>query len=161
MQSVIRWAGPLAALLISFAGSVSAQSAPTAVVATASDRVLVHKSPTCGCCTLWVEHLRANGFTVEVQEEADVASSKRRLGVPPPLASCHTAEVGGYFVEGHVPAADIRRLLTQRPALRGLAVPGMPAGSPGMEMPDGRVAPYTVHQVQTNGDVSDFARHGE
>lgn len=160
MNLLLRWASSLSLLLILSAGPVSAQSSSTAATA-ASAHVVVHKSPTCGCCTKWVEHLRSNGFTVEVHDEADVASSKRRLGVPAPMASCHTAEVGGYFVEGHVPAADIQRLLTQRPAIRGLAVPGMPAGSPGMELPDGRVAPYTVHQVDGDGTVSDFARHGQ
>lgn len=160
MNPVLRWASSLSLLLIPLAGPLSAQSTATAPFA-ANDHVLVHKSPTCGCCAQWVEHLRANGFTVEVRDEADVALSKRRLGVPAPMASCHTAEVGGYFVEGHVPAADIRRLLTQRPAIRGLAVPGMPAGSPGMELPDGRVAPYTVHQVDGDSTVSDFARHGQ
>ncbi len=160
MNPVLRWASSLSLLLIPLAGPLSAQSTATAPFA-ANDHVLVHKSPTCGCCAQWVEHLRANGFTVEVRDEADVAQSKRRLGVPAPMASCHTAEVGGYFVEGHVPAADIRRLLTHRPATRGLAVPGMPAGSPGMELPDGRVAPYTVHQVDGDSTVSDFARHGQ
>lgn len=160
MNILLRWAGALSLLVLTFAGPVSAQSTAS-VPPAGNDHVLVHKSPTCGCCSKWVEHLRANGFTVEVRDEADVAPAKRRLGVPAAMASCHTAEVGGYFVEGHVPAADIRRLLTQRPAVRGIAVPGMPAGSPGMELPDGRVTPYTVHQIDGEGAVSDFAQHGQ
>ncbi|TDR38338.1 hypothetical protein DFR29_12110 [Tahibacter aquaticus] len=160
MNMLLRWAGALSLLMLFFAGPASAQS-PASALSAGSDHVLVHKSPTCGCCVQWVEHLRASGFTVEVRDEANVTPTKRRLGVPPAMASCHTAEVGGYFVEGHVPAADIRRLLTQRPAVRGLAVPGMPAGSPGMELPDGRVTPYTVHQIDGEGTVSDFVQHGQ
>jgi len=99
---------------------------------TAEADVMVYKSPSCGCCGGWVDHMRANGFTVAVKERDDLTPVKARLGVPDSLQSCHTAEVGGYVVEGHVPAADIRRLLTERPRARGLAVPGMPAGSPGM-----------------------------
>lgn len=98
--------------------------------------VRVVKSPTCGCCTEWVEHLEDNGFEVEVEDTRNVAAAKARLGVPGELSSCHTAEVEGYVVEGHVPAGEIRRLLEQRPDdVLGLAVPGMPAGSPGMEGP--------------------------
>ena len=99
---------------------------------TAEADVVVYKSPSCGCCGGWVDHMRANGFTVAVKERDDLTPVKARLGVPDSLQSCHTAEVGGYVVEGHVPAADIRRLLTERLRARGLAVPGRPAGSPGM-----------------------------
>ena len=94
--------------------------------------VVVYLSPSCDCCGGWVDHTRANGFTVAVRKRDDLTPVKTRLGVPDSLQSCHTAEVGGYVVEGHVPAADIRRLLAERPRARGLAVPGMPAGSPGM-----------------------------
>lgn len=98
--------------------------------------VRVVKSPTCGCCAEWVEHLEENGFTVEVEDTRNVGAAKARLGVPGELSSCHTAQVGGYVVEGHVPAAEIRRLLERGPeGVKGLAVPGMPAGSPGMEGP--------------------------
>ena len=95
--------------------------------------VLVHKDPDCGCCGGWVKHMQAAGFAVTVDETADLRAVRTRLRVPPSLASCHTAEVSGFVVEGHVPAQAIRRLLAQRPAVLGLAVPGMPAGSPGME----------------------------
>jgi len=95
--------------------------------------IRVHKDPDCGCCAGWVRHLEAAGFTVTVEETADLEPLKKRLGVPDDLTACHTAEVDGYVLEGHVPAAAVRRLLERRPTATGLAVPGMPAGSPGME----------------------------
>lgn len=113
-----------AAMLAGGALPAGAQYAP---------RVTVYKSPACGCCGEWVKHMQANGFRVETHDIADVTPIKRRSGVPESLASCHTALVGGYALEGHVPAADVWRLLRERPALKGLAVPGMVAGSPGME----------------------------
>jgi hypothetical protein len=97
-------------------------------------KVAVTKDPSCGCCGKWIEHLKEAGFPVEVTESADVNRVKVRLGVPKALASCHTAEVDGYVIEGHVPAPAIKRLLTERPQAKGLAVPGMPVGSPGMEV---------------------------
>ena len=102
-------------------------------LADAPEAITVHRDPSCGCCGAWIEHLRGAGFSPTVAETGDVAAVKRRLGVPSELASCHTAEVRGYVVEGHVPAEAIRRLLAERPQATGLAVPGMPAGSPGME----------------------------
>ena len=96
-------------------------------------RVTVHKDPGCGCCTGWVEHLEAAGFPTTALNTRGMNAVKARLGVPDDLAACHTAEVGGYVIEGHVPAAAIDRLLAERPAGKGLAVPGMPVGSPGME----------------------------
>lgn len=95
--------------------------------------ILVHKDPNCGCCSGWVRHLEKAGFTVKVDEVRNLHIIRRRLGVPSDLAACHTAEVNGYVLEGHVPAAAVRRLLEERPNAAGLAVPGMPAGSPGME----------------------------
>ncbi len=126
------------------------------VPADATD-VTVYKSPWCGCCGAWVDHLRDNGFDVRVEEQEDLAPVKARLGVPPELQSCHTAIVDGYAIEGHVPAADIHRLLTERPAAKGLAVPGMPIGSPGMEM-DGRQDAYDVI-LFGNDQRSIFAHH--
>ncbi|CAN0098027.1 unnamed protein product [Chrysoparadoxa australica] len=114
---------------------------------------VVYKSPTCGCCTEWVEHLRANGFPVQVREPDDLNAVKDRLGVPNDMRSCHTAEIDGYVIEGHVPAADIQRLLRRRPRAKGLAVPGMPLGSPGMEVDDRRQA-YTVWLLQGDGKAS-------
>ena len=121
--------------------------------------VQVHKSPSCGCCALWVRHLRKAGFTVEVHHQDNLNPLKERLGVPYGKGSCHTAEVGGYVVEGHVPAADIKRLLAQAPAAKGLAVPGMPIGSPGMEVAGGRTEPYTVELIGRDGSTTAFARH--
>lgn len=95
--------------------------------------ILVHKDPNCGCCTGWVRHLKDAGFAVTVEDTANLQAVRKRLGVPSDLAACHTAEIGGYVVEGHVPALAVRQLLEKRPAAVGLAVPGMPAGSPGME----------------------------
>lgn len=110
--------------------------------ASAADTVTVYKSPTCGCCTKWIEHLQQNGFRVQAHNVADVSVERRRLGMPEQYGSCHSAKVGPYLVEGHVPAADIQRLLRERPRAVGLAVPGMPAGSPGME--SNRPEPYNT-----------------
>jgi hypothetical protein len=123
-------------------------------------RILVHKTPTCGCCKVWIEHLIADGFAVEVRDVDDLGPIKTEVGVPPGKGSCHTAEVEGYFVEGHVPAEDIRRLLAERPQARGITVPGMPLGSPGMEVPGGRIEPYTVELVRKDGSTSAWAQHG-
>ena len=98
-----------------------------------TSNILVHKDPDCGCCTGWVRHLKDAGFAVAVEETTDLQPVRKRLGVPADLAACHTAEVDGYVLEGHIPAAAVRRLLDKRPTAIGLAVPGMPAGSPGME----------------------------
>ena len=116
----------LATALITLAGwAVPAQSAGT--------EIRVFKSPTCGCCAAWAEYARSNGFEVRVEEIADMDKVKRDLGVPADLASCHTATAGGYVIEGHVPASSIRKLLKEHPAnVKGIAVRGMPQGSPGM-----------------------------
>ncbi|MFO7993233.1 MAG: DUF411 domain-containing protein, partial [Marinobacter sp.] len=103
----------------------------------------VYKSPTCGCCTDWVDHLKDNGFKVEVTETNNLNPLKQDAGLPSSLASCHTAFIGDYVIEGHVPANDIHRLIAEAPKAKGLAVPGMPVGSPGMEMGD-RKDPYQV-----------------
>jgi hypothetical protein len=95
--------------------------------------VIVHRDPSCGCCGAWADHLRRTGFPVRIVEAANLNSVKQRLGVPPDLTSCHTAQVQGYVIEGHVPAAAIQRLIGEKPQAIGLAVPGMPIGSPGME----------------------------
>ena len=124
------------------AGLAATALAPAAL-AQDPPRVVVSKDPTCGCCNGWVEHLRGAGFTVTVTDTDRINAVKKRHGVPDDLASCHTAEVGGYVLEGHVPAAEVKRLLAERPQARGLAVPGMPMGSPGMEM-DGMTETYEV-----------------
>ena len=134
----------------------SAASAPTAQPA-----IVVNKTPTCGCCGVWVKHLQAAGFQVQVHDHENLAPIKERVGVPFGMGSCHTAEVDGYFIEGHVPADDIKRLLREKPAAKGLTVPGMPAGSPGMEVPSGRVDRYDVLLVGKDGKTTVFATHGE
>jgi hypothetical protein len=106
--------------------------------------LVINKDPNCGCCSGWTEHVAAAGFETRVNEVADLAPLKARLSVPPALASCHTAEIDGYVIEGHVPASAIRRLLSERPPAIGLSVPGMPVGSPGMEMPGGVDETYDV-----------------
>jgi len=121
--------------------------------------VAVYKTPTCGCCGGWIDHLRAAGFEVEATDLESLARVKASNGVPRSLASCHTAVVAGYVTEGHVPAEDIRRLLAERPAVSGLAVPGMPLGSPGMEHPDAtRHEDYEVLSFGPDG-IAVFARH--
>jgi hypothetical protein len=114
-----------------------------------SPNILVHKDPNCGCCMGWARHLEEAGFAVTVEETTDRQSLTKRLGVPADLASCHTAEVDGYVLEGHVPAAAVRGLLEKRPTAIGLAVPGMPAGSPGMG--GGALEPYDVVLFGANG----------
>jgi hypothetical protein len=119
----------------------------------------VYKSPTCGCCTAWVDHARQAGFTADVVDVEDLAPVKRRLGVPDELASCHTVVANGFVFEGHVPLADVQRFLAS-PVGLGLAVPGMPVGSPGMESRDGSKEPYAVLAFDRAGRSSIYARHG-
>jgi len=120
--------------------------------------VEVYKSPTCGCCTEWVAHMKQNGFKVSVHEVNYVAPFRRQLGVPDQMESCHTAQVGGYAIEGHVPAADVKRLLRERPKAKGIAVPGMVQGSPGMEQGVSK-DPYQVLLFDSSGRSTVFARH--
>ena len=120
-------------------------------------KIEVFKTRTCGCCAKWVEHLKANGFDVTVQEVASTVDARKKYGVPDKLLSCHTASVGGYSIEGHVPARDIHRLLKTHPKAKGLAAPGMPAGSPGME--GDRVDAYSVLLFQEDGSTSEFQKY--
>ncbi|MGY8524200.1 DUF411 domain-containing protein [Paracidovorax citrulli] len=120
--------------------------------------VEVFKSPQCGCCDGWVSHLRQNGFAVSVRNVEDTGAQRARAGMPERFGSCHTAMVQGYAIEGHVPAADIRKLLAARPQAVGLAVPGMPVGSPGMEQGERRDA-YDVLLVRADGAASRFTRY--
>ena len=120
--------------------------------------VTMHKSPYCGCCSLWAEHLREQGFSVSEVPQDDMIAVKEKYGIPQQLQSCHTAEIDGYIIEGHVPAADILRLLREKPEdARGLSVPGMPLGSPGMEHP--RPQSYQTFLIQKDGSVRVFAEH--
>ena len=108
----------------------------TTLAAGAAQNIHVYKSPTCGCCTAWVKHLEENGFEVDVTETSNLNPIKADAGLTPALASCHTAFIGDYVIEGHVPASDIQRLIAEAPKATGLSAPGMPIGSPGMEMGD-------------------------
>ena len=138
-------------LLFGSVGVVIGQSeAPT---------IEVHKSATCGCCSKWVAHLQANGLKVRTINDEDLTEFKAKHRVPERLQSCHTAIVNGYVLEGHVPASDVRRLLKERPAIVGLAVPGMPVGSPGMEIPNVKVQPFDVLAFDQKGQTRVFASH--
>jgi len=122
-------------------------------------KVTVYKSPTCGCCSKWVDHMRENGFEVETRDMQNVNLVKSMSGVTSELASCHTALVDGYTIEGHVPAADVKRLLAERPRIKGLAAPGMPMGSPGMEIPGRGKDHFNVIAFDRDGTRTVFARH--
>ena len=138
----------LAAALLGFA--TGALAGPVATV---------YKDPDCGCCAAWVDHLRANGFSVTVHDAQNVSERKKKLGVPEALASCHTAVVEGYVIEGHVPAADIKQLLRERPRAMGLAVRGMPQGSPGMET--GKFDAYNVVLFEKGGKTRVYNSYGK
>jgi hypothetical protein len=120
-------------MLTGMASVTAALFTESAFAQTTLPTIAVSKDPNCGCCTGWVEHLRQADFTVTIQESSDLSAIKSRLGVPERLSACHTAEVNGYVIEGHVPADAIKRLIREAPRAKGLAVPGMPIGSPGME----------------------------
>ena len=126
----------------------------------AAPMVDIWKDPNCGCCLDWVKHLNANGFATRVHDEGN-AAARQRLGIPAKFGSCHTAQVDGYAIEGHVPAADLRRLLKERPRAVGLAVPGMPIGSPGMDgaVYGDRRDPYDVLLVLAGGGSRVFSSH--
>jgi hypothetical protein len=150
MKSIALMAG--AGILVGLVAVVNAQrpAAPT---------MEVYKSPTCGCCSKWVDHVRQAGFTAKVTELDDAAldALKTKLGVPRTAQSCHTALIGGFVVEGHVPAAEITRLLKEKPAIQGIAVGGMPVGSPGMEVPGTQPRPYNVVTFDKQGGVRVFS----
>lgn len=130
----------------------------TALAAGAAQSIHVYKSPTCGCCTDWVDHLKENGFEVETTNSNDMGKIKADAGLIPGLGSCHTAFVGDYVIEGHVPADDIKRLLSEAPQATGLSAPGMPIGSPGMEM-GGRKDHYKIILFNEAGQTRVFAQY--
>ena len=134
--------------LAAFSQSLLAQASA------ASNQITVWKDPACGCCGEWIAHLRQNNFQVTVHDTGN-AAARKRLGVPEKLGSCHTAQIEGYAIEGHVPAREIRRLLKERPLALGLTVPGMPVGSPGMDGPEygGRKDPYDVLLIGPDGST--------
>ena len=131
---------------------------PRALAARAKVAIVVYKDPSCGCCSKWVEHLQANGFMASVKETTDIEPIKEKYQVRTELRSCHTAVVGGYAIEGHVPAADIKRLLAAKPkGIVGLTIPGMPPSAPGM---DGKpFVAYTVLTFDARGTTAVFAEH--
>lgn len=142
------WGGSLAAVLGVLVLLATQQSIAADIV--------VYKSPTCGCCGKWVEHMEKAGFSVDVENRRDLAPIKHELGVPGRMQSCHTAKVGDYFVEGHVPADLVKQLLAEKSDIKGLTVPGMPMGSPGMEGP--RKDPYNVIAIDKDGRARVYAR---
>lgn len=129
---------------------------PALAAPAALPSVTVYKSPTCGCCEDWVEHMRESGFDVTSVDTNYMESVKVRAGVKPSLASCHTAQVGGYVIEGHVPAHDVKQLLKSQPELRGLTIPGMPQSAPGMDIPG---TPYEVLSFDEQGNTAVFSRY--
>ena len=149
----------LSIVALSVAGlglTVAAQQKPAA---TAAPKVTVYKTSSCGCCKLWVDHMKANGFDVQAMDvsSADVRAVSKAAGLRDEDASCHTAKIGNYVVEGHVPADDIKRMLKEKPAIAGLSAPGMPQGSPGMEQ--GAKEPYDVIAFKKDGTSTVYAKH--
>jgi len=142
------------------AGALSRRLAAE-IVGSGGDPAIItgYKSAGCGCCTEWVEHIRKNGFEPAVHDEEDMDAIKARLGVPSGVRSCHTALADKYLIEGHVPAADIKRLLAEHPAVAGLAVPGMPSHTPGMASAGARIEGFEVVSFQLNGTTKTFARY--
>jgi len=136
--------------------AVATAAAPT-VTSASKPTITVYKDPNCGCCRNWIEHLKKHGYAVDAKDTPDMAQIKSTLGVPTDLRSCHTAVVEGYLIEGHVPATDIDRLLAAKPQVKGLAVPGMPMGSPGME--GGTAQRYQVIAFDKSGKSRVFASH--
>lgn len=147
-------------LLQTLASLAGAATLAPGLMAQTRPQVEVWKDPNCGCCKDWVRHLEASGFQVKVHDSGNTAA-RARLGVPETMGSCHTAQVGGYALEGHVPARDIQQLLKERPSAVGLAVPGMPVGSPGMDGPEygGRKDPYDVLLMQADGGSRVYQRY--
>lgn len=140
--------------------AVAATICFTFAAAASAQTIEVWKSATCGCCSAWIQHIEQNGFSAKAQDLAagQLARVKANAGLTPDLQSCHTAKIDGYVIEGHVPASDIRRLLTEKPDAIGLTVPGMPIGSPGMEAGDEK-EPYEVLLVRRDGTTEVFSRH--
>lgn len=140
-----------------FARAIIAGALAVPLLASAAGVIEVYKSAYCGCCSGWVEHLKSNGLDVRVIDVDSPSDYREKFGMPKKYGSCHTAKVQGYAIEGHVPAAEIKRLLAEKPKAVGLAVPGMPMGSPGME--GARKDPYDVLLVQANGRTSTYQRY--
>ena len=148
MQSIVRKSVGLIALLLLICGQAAATDGP---------EIKVYKSPTCGCCVKWADQLAASGFSVETINVNSVVPIKQQQRVPRELGSCHTAVADGYVIEGHVPIEDILRLMKEKPDVKGIAVPGMPIGSPGMEGPNPQ--PFKVYSFDEAGEIREFASH--
>jgi hypothetical protein len=148
----------LAVIGLSACGQQDASLSAISTAEPAQPELIVHKSASCGCCKVWVEHMRQHGFTAVVNDTENLSPIKEQVGVPYAMGSCHTAQVGGYFIEGHVPAEQVLRLLKEKPQAKGLTVPGMPVGSPGMEQGDVK-EPYDVHLVHLDGTTSVYASY--
>lgn len=134
-------------------------AAPVAGSSAQATPITIYKSSSCECCAKWVDHVRANGFVPTVHDEEDMDAIKAQLGVPEGVRSCHTALVGKYLIEGHVPASDIQRLAKEQPRVTGLAVPGMPSGTPGMAPPGAKIVGFEVVAFQLDGTTKTFARY--
>jgi len=145
---------------IVFVGATLMLSAQQKPAATPAQKVTVYKTSSCGCCRLWVDHMKTNGFDVQAMDvsSADVRAVSKAAGLPEDGASCHTAKIGNYVVEGHVPASDIKRLLKEKPAIAGIAAPGMPMGSPGMEQGGAKEA-YDVLAFTKDGKMTVYSKH--
>ena len=156
--SIARAATLLFASTLVACGS-SADQPNASTVNAALPVLVVYKNESCGCCRAWVSHMHRAGFEIEVHNVDNLGPTKDRVGIPAGMGSCHTAEVAGYFVEGHVPATDVKRLLAEHPDAKGLTVPGMPVGSPGMEAASGKLQPYDVLLVAKDGTTTVFAHH--
>lgn len=145
--------------------AVAAVAVGLAACGTAAEQgpvaIEVYKDAACGCCSQWVEHLKSNGFTPTSTNVDDLDAVKMKYKVPRPAQSCHTGVVEGYVIEGHVPASEIQRLLKERPAIAGLAVPAMPVGSPGMEVPGVKAQPYDVLALHKDGTTTVFASYNK
>jgi hypothetical protein len=144
--------------LLSLAAAAAAVVSLPSLATASLPQVEVYKNPDCGCCGAWVDHLKAAGFPVKVNETLDTGPVRKRYGIPDQFGSCHTAVVAGYALEGHVPAEDVKRLLARKPLAAGLSVPGMPVGSPGMEM-GSRKDPFQVLLIDKAGRSSVFANY--
>lgn len=148
----------LARVLRTLVLGVALSSVTAMAAAAATNAIEVYHDPACGCCVNWIRYMQAHGYSVTSHDDQAMAVVKARLGVPANAAACHTAVIGGYVIEGHVPVEDIRRLLSEHPDARGLAAPGMPMGSPGMEM--GTPERYDVVLIGKDGSTRVFATHG-
>lgn len=137
-------------LFVALTGSASVWAQPL-------PKVDIYKSPTCDCCAKWIAHMQKNGFKVEIHEVANIPASRKKLGMPDKFGSCHTSKIGDYVAEGHVPAADIKQMLKEKPKALGLAVPSMPPGAPGMDIPNS--PPYETLLVQTDASSRVYAKH--